>query len=69
MTVEREPWELEVADAHEQLLQRDQRVADLQAENIALRTHLDDVLRTRVWRYASQYRGIRDRFLRRNTSP
>ena len=58
-------WEQQLADAHAQLLARDQRIADLQSENIALRTHLDDVLRTRVWRYAERYRSARNRVLGR----
>ena len=61
MTSSREGWEQQLADAHAQLLARDQRISDLQAENVALRTHLDDVLRTRVWRYATRYRTFRDR--------
>jgi hypothetical protein len=61
MTLPQEQWEQQLADAHAQLLARDQRIADLQAENVALRTHLDDVLRTRVWRYATRYRTFRDR--------
>ena len=61
MTLSQEPWEQQLADAHAQLLARDQRIADLQTENVALRTHLDDVLRTRVWRYATRYRTLRDR--------
>jgi hypothetical protein len=58
--------EAELADAHAQLLERDQRIADLARENAALRTHLDSVLRTRAWRLAEQFRSVRATVLRRS---
>ena len=57
--------EAELADAHAQLLERDQRITDLAHENTALRTHLDSVLRTRAWRLAEQFRSARATVLRR----
>jgi hypothetical protein len=57
--------EAELADAHAQLLERDQRITDLARENTALRTHLDSVLRTRAWRIAEQFRSARATVLRR----
>jgi hypothetical protein len=51
--------EAELADAHAQLLERDQRITDLARETTALRTHLDSVLRTRAWRLAEQFRSAR----------
>ena len=57
--------EAELADAHAQLLERDQRITDLARENTALRTHLDAVLRTRAWRLAEQFRSARATVLRR----
>lgn len=57
--------EAELADAHAQLLERDQRVTDLTRENVALRTHLESVLRTRAWRLAEQFRSARATVLRR----
>ena len=57
--------EAELADAHAQLLERDQRITDLARENTALRTHLDSVLRTRAWRLAEQFRSARATVLRR----
>ena len=57
----------ELEDAHEQLIERDQRITDLRIENAALRTHLDSVLATRVWRTAEQLRRLRSRVLRRET--
>ena len=54
----------ELIDAHEQLLERDQRLHDLERENIALRTHLESVLATRAWRVAERLRSIRSAFRR-----
>ena len=56
--------ESELADAHMQLLERDQLISDLARENAALRTHLDSVLRTRAWRLAEQFRSVRATVLR-----
>ncbi|MSO48229.1 MAG: hypothetical protein EXQ67_09150 [Thermoleophilia bacterium] len=70
--------ELEVA--HEQLIERDQRInelrienaallmenAALRIENAALRTHLESVLATRAWRTAEHLRKLRSRVLRRD---
>ena len=60
---ERDPEAL--AEAHRQLLERDQRIHDLERENIALRTHLESVLQTRAWRWAERLRSTRARVLRR----
>ena len=64
--------EAQLAEAHEQLLERDQRINELERENIdlrretnALRTHLESVLATRAWRTAETLRSIRRRALRR----
>jgi hypothetical protein len=57
----------ELEAAHEQLIERDQRITDLRIENAALRTHLDSVLATRAWRTAEQLRRLRSRVLRRET--
>ena len=43
----------ELKAAHEQLIERDQRITDLRIENTALRTHLESVLATRAWRTAA----------------
>jgi len=70
----------ELEAAHEQLIERDQRITDLRmenaalradnvalrADNAALRTHLESVLATRAWRTAEQLRTLRRRLLRRN---
>jgi predicted component of type VI protein secretion system len=62
-----EPQSLDsvLADAHRQLIQRDQRIRDLELENIALRTHLESVLGTRAWRAAERFRRMRSALLRR----
>ncbi len=63
----------ELADAHAQLIDRDQRIQDLSRENISLRTenvslrteiaflrtHLEAVLATRAWRAAESFRALR----------
>ncbi len=49
----------ELADAHTQLIDRDQRIHDLSRENISLRTHLESVLATRAWRAAESFRALR----------
>jgi hypothetical protein len=54
----------ELEDAHEQLIERDQRITDLRIENAALRTHLESVLATRAWRTAEHLRTLRSRVLR-----
>ena len=56
----------ELEAAHEQLIERDQRITDLRIENAALRTHLESVLTTRAWRTAEQLRALRRRVLRRD---
>ena len=63
----------ELEDAHEQLIERDQRITDLRIENAALRienaalrTHLESVLATRAWRTAEQLRTLRRHVLRRD---
>jgi hypothetical protein len=56
----------ELEAAHEQLIERDQRVTDLRIENAALRTHLESVLATKAWRTAEQLRSLRRRVLRRD---
>jgi len=56
----------ELEAAHEQLIERDQRITDLRVENVALRTHLESVLATRAWRTAEQLRTLRRRVLRRD---
>jgi hypothetical protein len=58
--------ESELADAHAQLIDRDQRITDLAHENAALRTHLESVLRTRAWRMAERFRTARATVLRRS---
>jgi len=58
--------ESELADAHAQLIDRDQRITDLAHENAALRTPLDSVLRTRAWRMAERFRTARATVLRRS---
>ena len=45
--------------AHEQLLERDQRIDDLRRENTALRSHLESVLATRAWKMAEKFRTVR----------
>ena len=57
----------ELKAAHEQLIERDQRITDLRIENTALRTHLESVLATRAWRTAEHLRRLRSRVLRRET--
>ncbi len=56
----------ELADAHAQLIDRDQRIHDLsrenvwlRTENVSLRTHLESVLATRAWRAAESFRALR----------
>jgi len=56
----------ELADAHTQLIDRDQRIQDLsrenvwlRTENVSLRTHLESVLATRAWRAAESFRALR----------
>lgn len=56
----------ELADAHAQLIDRDQRIQDLsrenvwlRTENVSLRTHLESVLATRAWRAAESFRALR----------
>ncbi len=56
----------ELADAHAQLIDRDQRIQDLsrenislRTENVSLRTHLEAVLATRAWRAAESFRALR----------
>ncbi len=49
----------ELADAHAQLIDRDQRIHDLSRENVSLRTHLESVLATRAWRAAESFRALR----------
>lgn len=56
----------ELEDAHEQLIERDQRITDLRIENAALSTHLESVLATRAWRTAEHLRTLRRRILRRD---
>ncbi len=51
----------ELADAHAQLIDRDQRIQDLSRENVSLRTHLESVLATRAWRAAESFRALRAR--------
>jgi hypothetical protein len=58
-------WERELADAHQQLLERDQRVRHLEFENAALRRHLESVLQTKAWRLAERYRTVRSHVARR----
>lgn len=48
-----------LADAHRQLVERDQRIHDLERENVALRTHLESVLATKAWRTAERLRELR----------
>jgi hypothetical protein len=48
-----------IAAAHQQLLERDLRIRHLEQENMALRTHLESVLRTRARRLAEQFRALR----------
>ena len=50
------------ADAHEQLVERDQRINDLELENAALREHLDGILATRAWRVATRVHAARAKF-------
>jgi hypothetical protein len=45
--------------AHQQLLERDQRIDDLRRENTALRIHLESVLSTRAWKVAERFRRLR----------
>lgn len=63
----------ELESAHEQLIERDQRITDLRIENAALRienaalrTHLESVLATRAWRTAEYLRKLRRQVLRRD---
>jgi hypothetical protein len=55
-----------LAEAHRQLLERDQRIDDLMRENIALRARLDAIFATRSWRVARRFRFLRHRLLRRS---
>ena len=54
-----------LADAHRQLLERDQRIDELEQENAALREHLTDILASKAWRTAEALRSMRSRILRR----
>jgi hypothetical protein len=63
----------QLANAHEQLLLRDQRINELERESIglrretaALRVHLESVLSTRAWRAAETFRRLRHAALRRD---
>jgi hypothetical protein len=56
----------QLANAHEQLLMRDQRINELECETAALRVHLESVLTTRAWRAAETFRRLRHVVLRRD---
>ncbi len=68
MSKEPEPRKVlidQLSEAHKQLIERDQRIADLSRENVALRTHLESVLATRAWRASEHFRHVRSTLFRR----
>jgi hypothetical protein len=59
--------EREVVEAHQQVLERDQRVHDLTRQNVELRAYVDAILKTKAWKAAEAFRRTRNVILRRST--
>ncbi len=59
--------EREVVEAHQQVLERDQRVHDLTRQNVELRVYVDAILKTKAWKAAEAFRRTRNVILRRST--
>lgn len=64
-SVQPENAEDALSEAHRQLVDRDQRIRDLELETVALRSNLEAILRSRAWRAAERYRRVRALVLRR----